>query len=73
LPRQRHANRATTPTHAPLPEGHDRFEFSNGVLKVFPPHEDKPLLTLKSGDENFFPGYFLLQQLTGKAAAVESA
>lgn len=42
-----------------------RFEFSNGTLKVFPPPEAKPLFAVKSGEDNFFPGYFLLQRLSG--------
>lgn len=52
----------------------DRLEFKDGTLTVFPPFDDRPLFTLKTGDDNFFPGYFVLLRLTGKTAgAVEHA
>jgi len=46
----------------------ERFAFADGVFKVFSPDDNLPLISEKTRSRNFFPGYLLLCELTGKSA-----
>ncbi|HJT32582.1 MAG TPA: hypothetical protein VJ783_11110 [Pirellulales bacterium] len=43
------------------------LQITDGVLKIFDLRSDKPLFSLKTSEENFFPGYLVLRRLISLA------
>lgn len=43
------------------------LQISDGMFKVFDLRSDKPIFSLKTSDENFFPGYLLLRRMVSLA------
>ncbi len=44
----------------------ERWEFAQGNFHIYAPGGDKPIVSEQTSAANFFPGYFLLHELTAK-------